>query len=465
MRVGEGNCALKINAQGTGKMCVRLLERHGLPSPKGTPCTAFAVHFTYAVISSNDNNDLNSTWPQYLQPTTMGNSKSQPKEPQVTTPRGDIFGPPKALFKFPRIPTYRFEPPKYTSSALQICEPRIPFRTPEVRTQPAITPSCYSTTAYQIWRTQLEGAVKPEQIDHYQADIDRHARSDHEFRKKLHRIKLERDKAESELYSNRVSVKPATSLHSICHLAKRYTNLSGLDMKYFSPKPDRPELTDDMLKVIDNASLRQPSHEVLVQIDSVNISRKDIGTLTGLNWLNDEVINAYMFLIVTRGKRPNYKSVYAFNTFFYPKLRESGYTSVKRWTRKVDIFSHDFLLIPVHLGNHWCLAVVDFATRTISYYDSLGGSPHGCCDTLLDYLRYESNDKKNLDFDDENWRLVNSYLETGIPKQQNGSDCGVFACTFAEYLTRKAKLNFTQEHMSYFRKKMIYELITKELLQ
>ena len=34
---------------------------------------------------------------------------------------------------------------------------------------------------------------------------------------------------------------------------------------------------------------------------------------------------------------------------------------MKRWTRKVDVFSYDILLVPVHLGMHWCLAVVDFS--------------------------------------------------------------------------------------------------------
>jgi sentrin-specific protease 1 len=41
-----------------------------------------------------------------------------------------------------------------------------------------------------------------------------------------------------------------------------------------------------------------------------------------------------------------------------------GYAALKRWTRKVDLFAHDLILIPVHLGMHWCLAVVDFKVTT-----------------------------------------------------------------------------------------------------
>ena len=31
-----------------------------------------------------------------------------------------------------------------------------------------------------------------------------------------------------------------------------------------------------------------------------------------------------------------------------------------------------------------------------------------------------------------------------IPQQMNGSDCGMFACKFAEYITREADINFSQ---------------------
>ena len=64
-----------------------------------------------------------------------------------------------------------------------------------------------------------------------------------------------------------------------------------------------------------------------------------------------------MNLLVQRSKDPGLPSVETFNTFFYPKLRSNGYSSVRRWTKKIDIFSVDILLVPVHLGVHWCLSV------------------------------------------------------------------------------------------------------------
>lgn len=58
-----------------------------------------------------------------------------------------------------------------------------------------------------------------------------------------------------------------------------------------------------------------------------------------------------------RSKEKGFPSVHAFNTFFFTKLKTAGYQAVKRWTKKVDVFSVDILLVPIHLGVHWCLAV------------------------------------------------------------------------------------------------------------
>ena len=72
-----------------------------------------------------------------------------------------------------------------------------------------------------------------------------------------------------------------------------------------------------------------------------------------------QVINFYMNLLMERGEQDNFPTVHAFNTFFYPKLMKGGQSSVARWTRRgnIDIFNKDYVLVPVHLGMHWCLAV------------------------------------------------------------------------------------------------------------
>lgn len=35
-----------------------------------------------------------------------------------------------------------------------------------------------------------------------------------------------------------------------------------------------------------------------------------------------------------------------------------GFSRVKRWTKKVDVFAKQYLLIPICENNHWTLAIV-----------------------------------------------------------------------------------------------------------
>lgn len=77
-----------------------------------------------------------------------------------------------------------------------------------------------------------------------------------------------------------------------------------------------------------------------------------------------KVINFYLSLIMEQcsGESRGLK-VYSFSTFFFPKLQgggggqPSGHAAVKRWTKAVDIFLFDLILVPLHLGVHWAIAV------------------------------------------------------------------------------------------------------------
>ncbi|XP_063918445.1 sentrin-specific protease-like isoform X2 [Zophobas morio] len=221
-----------------------------------------------------------------------------------------------------------------------------------------------------------------------------------------------------------------------------------------------PALTDDQIRIMKKAFSGDPN-EVLTKKFNLNVNRRDIQTLAGLNWLNDNVINFYMNLIIERGTDSKWPRAYAMNTFFYQKLSTSGPESLKRWTRKVDLFSYEFICVPIHLGMHWCMAIINLKEQTIKYYDSMGKSNNQCLNALRGYLEFEHMDKKKEAFSTRDFVLENVQ---DIPQQMNGSDCGMFSCTFAEFATRKAKFTFQQEDMPYLRKKMVVEILTGQLL-
>uniref|UniRef100_A0A3B4ABP4 Ubiquitin-like protease family profile domain-containing protein n=1 Tax=Periophthalmus magnuspinnatus TaxID=409849 RepID=A0A3B4ABP4_9GOBI len=233
--------------------------------------------------------------------------------------------------------------------------------------------------------------------------------------------------------------------------------------KLLKEKPEFPELTDEMEAEINRLLRGSNPHEVLSEGFGLSLTRKDLQTLSNLNWLNDEVINFYMNLLVERSKDPTLPSVNTFNTFFFPKLRSSGYSAVRRWTKRMDIFSKDLLLVPVHLGVHWCLSVVDFRKKVVMYFDSMGGNNDEACRILFEYLQQESKDKKGKEMDTSGWSL-HSKKRNEIPQQMNGSDCGMFTCKYADYITKDKPITFTQKHMPYFRRRMVWEIVNHKLL-
>ena len=63
-------------------------------------------------------------------------------------------------------------------------------------------------------------------------------------------------------------------------------------------------------------------------------------------------------------------------------------------------------MVPVNIGNHWCLSIVDFRSRVIKYLDSRGMPNQECLDALLQYLTDEHRDKKRAVFDANGWKMT-----------------------------------------------------------
>ncbi|CAL2048386.1 unnamed protein product [Caenorhabditis brenneri] len=221
-----------------------------------------------------------------------------------------------------------------------------------------------------------------------------------------------------------------------------------------------PNAADRLIERAWNKTL--PHNEKFVEAFSIDIYRKDLLTLSGLNWLNDNIITSYLQLICDRSvQNPKYPKTYAFNTIFYTNIITKGYSSVRRYTRKVDLFSYEIILVPVHLGMHWCMAVIDMVAQKIEFYDSLYDDNTDVLPALKKYIAEESLDKKKVQFDFTGWKM---YQMEEIPRQQNGSDCGVFSCQFGEWASRRQAPSFTQKNMPYYRERMTYEIVEQKLL-
>ncbi|XP_059210974.1 sentrin-specific protease 3-like isoform X2 [Centropristis striata] len=202
-------------------------------------------------------------------------------------------------------------------------------------------------------------------------------------------------------------------------------------------------------------SFQRSSGSALAKTFRVNYKRHvltmdDLGTLYGQNWLNDQIMNMYGDLVMDSVP----EKVHFFNSFFYDKLRTKGYDGVKRWTKNVDIFQKDLLLIPIHLEVHWSLVSVDIPRRAITYFDSQRTLNRRCPKHIFKYLQAEAIKKDQQDFL-TGWK---GFFKMNVGRQNNDSDCGAFVLQYCKCLALGQPFSFGQQDMPRLRRQMYKEL-------
>ncbi|XP_054851109.1 sentrin-specific protease 3 [Eublepharis macularius] len=180
------------------------------------------------------------------------------------------------------------------------------------------------------------------------------------------------------------------------------------------------------------------------------LTMDDLQTLYGPNWLNDQVMNMYGDLVMDTVP----EKVHFFNSFFYDKLRTKGYDGVKRWTKNVDIFNKELLLIPIHLEVHWSLICVEVKQKKITYLDSQRTLNRRCPKHIYKYLQAEADKKNRPDFRD-GWKGI---FQMNIARQNNDSDCGAFVLQYSKFLALGLPFTFTQQDMPKLRRLMYKEM-------
>lgn len=180
-----------------------------------------------------------------------------------------------------------------------------------------------------------------------------------------------------------------------------------------------------------------------------------------LKLLNDQIINIYFKLIMKRSQsNQNLPKVHAYDCFLFDYNQN---VVREHFIGNINLYEFDLILIPVfkeypkkhpkdESKGHWLLFIIYTKEKTIKCYDSINGRHENALNAFKQYL----NTIENVE-----WNLKN---ETNIPQQENGFDCGVFVCQYAEFISRNQPITFSQKDMIYFRQKMIYEICTGKLL-
>ena len=226
-------------------------------------------------------------------------------------------------------------------------------------------------------------------------------------------------------------------------------------------------LTKDEVIIVENA-MNADEKAVVAVVGNVVVEGGDARRFKKGKWLNDVCINAYLAHLQQCAAQDKslFFRIHAFNTYFYVTLSDKGYEKVAPWTRKIDLFSFEKILVPIHLGAHWALAVINVAARRIEYYDSMCGGSDDVIERLRKYLIDECKNKKSSGVSPEeidNWVV---YAPKETPKQKNTTDCGVFVLEFARYSTTRSaeasdepRFSFSQSDVPERRQSALLELI------
>ena len=239
-----------------------------------------------------------------------------------------------------------------------------------------------------------------------------------------------------------------------------------------------PVLSQEMLSVIREVfALPTDNSEVVVNFGTL-IRRRDIETLKDRGWLNSDIID-FMYKLIAF----NSESTYSFGLDFSELLPRHGHEGVKGYTRHIDLFSYKKILVPVFTPQHWSCVGINLEEKRISYFDSLqrenqvwinlilirnffnDGLLQEFLTSILSYLDTEYKIKKNSSLNLQDWTLTHP---KDIPVQRNHSDCGLFSIKYAQYFAKGRsqgdQMNFKQEDMKYYRRRMVWEIKTKTLL-
>merc|ERR1739840_7953 len=108
------------------------------------------------------------------------------------------------------------------------------------------------------------------------------------------------------------------------------------------------------------------------------------------------------------------------------------------------------------MGPHWILVAVETSTKTLNYFDSLERE-----------RIFSPGPRKVKKFMEKHYKDRGETVTFKIkrrkdaPLQENGYDCGVFLCQYAERIARRSTLNFSQKdlYLADTRERMTQELL------
>ncbi|XP_064617471.1 sentrin-specific protease 6-like [Liolophura sinensis] len=302
---------------------------------------------------------------------------------------------------------------------------------------------------------------------------------------------------------------------SIQDSSKRPKNTAATAKSQEAPKEEAGQCAADPKVMCPGTVEKLFTYRPVSERGGISISTEDLFCLREGEFLNDVIIDFYLKYLVNEVlSEEDRNRTYVFSSFFYKRLtqrqgrlspddkqqmdlKERRHDRVKTWTRHVDLFSKDFIIVPINEHSHWFLAIICFpglisvrsraqkqlnttptsspsvdntphsesmetsddgsesnttnpvdqfpsshAQPCILVFDSLAGPARTTVvKTLREYLSVEWNAKKKTSRTFDRDTVRGGYPK--VPQQNNFSDCGVFVLQFVESFFKKPITDFS----------------------
>ena len=130
-----------------------------------------------------------------------------------------------------------------------------------------------------------------------------------------------------------------------------------------------------------------------------------------------------------------------------PNKEHIAFDHVNKWTKNVDIFSYDYVVVPINQSVHWYAAIIcnlpslqekmdpglkdskPYDSPVIITFDSLNRDCLSTVRNLRQYLAEEAKSRKAIEI---NTSLIAGLKAQPIPLQTNNSDCGLYLLAYIE---------------------------------
>ncbi|NXA25890.1 SENP7 protease, partial [Ibidorhyncha struthersii] len=138
----------------------------------------------------------------------------------------------------------------------------------------------------------------------------------------------------------------------------------------------------------------------------LGVTREDLECLEYGEFLNDVIIDFYLkYLLLEKAPKHLADRVHIFSSFFYKcltrteknsdgDLKVSRHRRVRTWTRHINIFSKDYIFVPVNEESHWYMAVICFPWLEEAVYEECPHQDSLCHQPQLSPLWSESENTR-----------------------------------------------------------------------